>query len=160
MLKLDEILVLLKLCGLCWLFIFMIFTLTPFLVVNADWVLIKLIRRQKPLSNLVCLEIACGFFELGGQFRLDFSLAQNCKLTSIFGWFCDEGLVKLSKGYYLVEQKHGVEVPVPFPNHCRVYLAKGLAPLFYAHFHMPVQAYFWILVSRFYLKHIKHKLFV
>ena len=89
----------------------------------AEVIILELFWRQESLLYIGNVKVGRDMLEFAWKLAQSFSLAQNGQVTSIWWWTCHKRFVKLAKGYYLVQQKHGIQVSIPLPYKAWTHLA-------------------------------------
>lgn len=121
---------------------------------------IELLRSEKPLPDLIGVEILDHFLVLLGELRIHLRLAETGKQVAVVWRLVHELVAKLLEADNLVEEKAGVQIPIAFPDWAWVDLAEYLAPLLDSHLLVLVQASLGQLVPLLDLKHVKDEFLI
>ena len=126
----------------------------------AEIFLIKLFGREEPLFDICCVKIGCHLLELSWELTENFCFAQYSQITTVLGWTCDKSFVKFTKCHDLIQQQHGIQISISFPDQAWTHLAQSFAPLLHSQASMPVKTRLWDLIALFNFQHIEDKLFI
>lgn len=132
------------------------------------WLRLELLRGKKSLTDPLCLELVRHILKLFGELALHFSFAQSWQMISVLRrphleWLPANTLLfaeQFVKRDNLIEQTHGIQVPITLPNKAGRNLTESLAPLLDSQLLLLWETNLGELVPLLYFKHIKDKFLI